>query len=45
MISRGKLHEIYDALDNAKCVVIDVRCVSEKQLIYIIERAAITQSP
>jgi len=42
MISRQKLHEIYNKLDNGKCVVIDVRSVGEKQLIYIIERAVIT---
>jgi len=45
MISRQKLYEIYNALDNGKCVVMDVRSVSEKQLIYIIERAVITGSP
>jgi len=45
MISRQKLYESYNALDNGKCVVIDVRSVGEKQLIYIIERAVINNSP
>ena len=45
MISRQKLYESYNALDNGKCVVIDVRSVSEKQLIYILERAVINNSP
>jgi len=44
-ISKKKLSEIYNALDSGKCVVVDVRCVSKKQLIYIIERAVITGSP
>jgi len=45
LISRQKLHEIYNALDKGKCVVVDVRSVSEKQLIYMIERAVINNSP
>ena len=45
MISRKKLNEIYTALDIGKSVVIDVRCLSEKQLIYLIERALVNKSP